>query len=144
MPVVFTTHSIPVSMAASCRYVEETAESATGIADILGACNWSLAYQSRSGDARTPWLEPDVNDVIREAASQGVRRMVLVPVGFLCDHVEVLYDLDVEAQQTADEVGITLHRAGTVGEHPLFIRMLAELVMALSDDRERKVGGATG
>jgi ferrochelatase len=133
VPLVFTTHSIPVSMAESCRYVEETTESSAGIAAILGANNWSVAYQSRSGDARTPWLEPDVNDVIRQAAGQGVRGIVLAPVGFLCDHVEVLYDLDVEARETAAAAGIMLHRAGTVGVHPLFIRMLTELVRAKAE-----------
>jgi len=128
VPLVFTTHSIPVSMAEASRYVEETTESAAGIAGLLGAQNWSVAYQSRSGDLRTPWLEPDVNEVIREAAGRGVSEMVLVPVGFLCDHVEVLFDLDVEARQTAEEVGIALRRAGTVGDHPCFIEMLADLV----------------
>lgn len=128
VPVVFTTHSIPVSMAQASRYVEETAESAAGVAGLLGAPGWSIAYQSRSGDGRTPWLEPDINDVIREAAGRGVREIVLVPVGFLCDHVEVLFDLDVEARQTAEAVGITFWRAGTVGDHPCFIEMLADLV----------------
>jgi ferrochelatase len=129
VPLVFTTHSIPESMARACCYTEETCDSGRGIAEILKVRNWSVAYQSRSGDARTPWLEPDVNEVIREAASDGVREMVLAPVGFLCDHVEVLFDLDVEAKETAEEVGVMLRRAGTVGEHPCFIQMLAESVM---------------
>jgi ferrochelatase len=73
-------------------------------------------------------LEPDINEVIREAAARGVRDLVLAPVGFLCDHVEVLFDLDMEARQTAAAVGITLQRAGTVGDHPRFIEMLADLV----------------
>jgi ferrochelatase len=128
VPLVFVTHSIPVSMARTSRYAEETAESGAGIAEILGARNWSVAYQSRSGDGRTPWLEPDINDVIQQAAATGIREMVVVPVGFLCDHVEVLFDLDVEARETAEEAGVRLHRAGTVGEHPCFIQMLAELV----------------
>jgi ferrochelatase len=129
VPLVFVTHSIPVSMAQASRYAEETAESGAGVAEILGARNWSVAYQSRSGDGRTPWLEPDINDVIREAAGRGVREMALAPIGFLCDHVEVLFDLDVEARETAREVGIRLHRAGTVGDHPRFIEMLGELVL---------------
>jgi ferrochelatase len=90
---------------------------------------WWVAYQSRSGDLRTPWLEPDISDALRDLAAQGVRELVAVPIGFLCDHVEVLYDLDVEAGQTAAECGIRMHRAGTVGDHPAFIRMLAEMVL---------------
>jgi ferrochelatase len=130
VPLVFTAHSIPVSMADASRYAEETNESGAGIAQILGARIWSVAYQSRSGDGRTPWLEPDINDVIREVAGRGVREMVLAPVGFLCDHVEVLFDLDIEARQTAEALGVTFHRAGTVGDHPCFIQMLADLVVA--------------
>jgi protoporphyrin/coproporphyrin ferrochelatase len=130
--VLFTAHSIPVSMAQVSRYVEEIAESSAGIAALLGVGGWSVAYQSRSGDGRTAWLEPDVNEVIREQAAWGVREMVVAPVGFLCDHVEVLFDLDVEARQTAADVGLTLHRAGTVGDHPCFIEMLAELVQRVA------------
>jgi ferrochelatase len=133
VPIVFTAHSIPVSMAQGGRYAEEIAESSSGIAALLGVGGWSIAYQSRSGDSRTPWLEPDVNDVIREQAAWGVRETVISPVGFLCDHVEVLYDLDVEARQTAEAVGLTLHRAGTVGDHPCFIEMLAEMVLRAAD-----------
>jgi ferrochelatase len=130
VPLVFTAHSIPVSMAQVSRYAEEIQESAAGVALILGAKTWSVAYQSRSGDLRTPWLEPDVNDVIRELAAGGVRELAVVPIGFLCDHVEVLFDLDVETRQTAADHGVRFYRAGTVGDHPAFIRMLAELVAA--------------
>jgi ferrochelatase len=130
--VLFTVHSIPVSMAQTSRYAEEIAESSAGIAALLGVGGWSVAYQSRSGDGRTPWLEPDVNEVIREQGAWGVKEMVLAPVGFLCDHVEVLFDLDVEARQTAAEAGLTLHRAGTAGDHPCFIEMLAEMVQQVA------------
>jgi ferrochelatase len=128
VPLIFVAHSIPVSMAQTSPYSHEISASAAGVASILGAQNWSVAYQSRSGDGRTPWLEPDISDVIRDLADQGTREVVVAPIGFLCDHVEVLFDLDVEARQTAEEVGVTLHRAGTVGPHPLFIEMLADLV----------------
>lgn len=126
--LVFTAHSIPVSMARTSRYVEEIAESSAGIAALLGVGGWSVTYQSRSGDGGMPWLEPDVNEVIREQAAWGVKELVLAPIGFLCDHVEVLFDLDVEARQTARDAGLTLHRAGTVGDHPCFIEMLTEMV----------------
>ncbi len=125
VPLIFVTHSIPVSMAQSSPYVEETIASSAGVAALLGASDWSLAYQSRSGDGRTPWLEPDINDVVREAAARGARELVVAPIGFLCDHVEVLFDLDEEAQETAAAVAIRLHRAGTVGDHPRFIELLA-------------------
>jgi ferrochelatase len=117
-------------MAQASRYAEEIGESSAGVAAILGAGRWSVAYQSRSGDARTPWLEPDVNDVIRDLAAAGTREVTLAPIGFLCDHVEVLFDLDVEAKATADACGVRMHRAGTVGDHPEFIEMLAEMVLA--------------
>jgi ferrochelatase len=129
VPLRFTAHSVPAEMGNASAYPQQLAESAAGIAALLGAERWGVAYQSRSGDPRQPWLEPDVNDVIRADAAAGVRELVLVPAGFICDHVEVLYDLDVEARATAAEAGIRLHRAGTVGEHPRFIAMLAELIL---------------
>jgi len=128
VPLVFTAHSIPVRMAEGCRYREEIEESAAAVAGHLGAQRWSVAWQSASGDGSVRWLGPDVNEVIRDVAAGGARELVLAPVGFLCDHVEVLYDLDVEARRTAAEAGIRLTRCGTVGDHPLFVRMLSELV----------------
>src|SRR5439155_18727873 len=89
---------------------------------------WSIAWQSASGDGRVPWLGPDVNEVIRDLGAVGAREVVLAPVGFLCDHVEVLYDLDVEARRTAAAAGLRLTRCCTVGDHPRFIRMLSQLV----------------
>jgi ferrochelatase len=130
VPLLFTAHSIPTSMAQVSPYAEEIHASAAGVAAILGAEQWSVAYQSRSGDARTPWLEPDVNDAIRDLAAAGTRELAVAPIGFLCDHVEVLYDLDIEAKATAADCGVRLHRAGTVGDHPAFIRLLADLVQA--------------
>lgn len=132
VPLVFTAHSIPVSMASASQYAEEIAESGAAIAAALGVPRWSVAYQSASGDGRVPWLGPDVTDVIRALAAEGVTEVVLCPVGFLCDHVEVLYDLDVEARQAAEEAGVRLARAGTVGDHPHFIRMLSEAVQELA------------
>jgi ferrochelatase len=129
LPLLFTAHSIPASMAQGSPYEDEIRQSAAGVAGLLGVERWWVAYQSRSGDLRTPWLEPDISDALRDLAAQGVRELVAVPIGFLCDHVEVLYDLDVEAGQTAAECGIRMHRAGTVGDHPAFIRMLAEMVL---------------
>ncbi len=87
-----------------------------------------VAYQSRSGSPRDPWLEPDVADVIRALARDGARDVVVVPVGFVCDHVEVLYDLDVEAKAVAESCAIGFHRAAAANDHPAFVAMLADLV----------------
>jgi ferrochelatase len=127
-PLVFTAHSVPVAMAEASPYVADFTAAARAVAARLGHGRWSLAYQSRSGGPRDPWLEPDVRDVIRAAAKEGARHVVLAPIGFVCDHVEVLYDLDVEATWIAAEHGVTVHRAPAVNAHPEFIAMLADLV----------------
>jgi len=135
-PIVFTAHSVPVAMAEASPYVGDFTATAKAVATRLGHTRWSLAYQSRSGSPRDPWLEPDVRDVIRSLAEQGVRHVVVSPAGFVCDHVEVLYDLDVEARWIAAEQGVTLHRAPAVNAHPQFIAMLADLVQdALEAER---------
>jgi ferrochelatase len=126
--LVFTAHSIPTSMAAVSPYVQQLQESCRLVAKVLGRARWSLAYQSRSGDPRQPWLEPDVSDVLRELSAEGCRSVVLAPIGFVCDHVEVLFDLDLEAKALADSLGIELRRASTVNDHPLYIRALADMV----------------
>ena len=129
-PLIFTAHSIPVAMAEASPYVEDFTAVSRAVAAKLGHAQWSLAYQSRSGRPEDSWLEPDVNTVIRSLARDGERAAVVVPVGFVCDHVEVLYDLDVEAVETARAAGLTLHRAATVGDHPAFIASLADLVVS--------------
>ena len=127
-PVVFTAHSIPTAMAAASPYVAQITEGARLIAARVGHANWSIAYQSRSGSPREPWLEPDICEVVRALARDGGRDLVVVPIGFVCDHVEVLYDLDIEARQVAEAAGINFVRASTVNDHPAFIRMLADVV----------------
>ena len=127
-PVVFTAHSVPVASAEQSPYVRELGETASAVAALLGIRRWELAYQSRSGNPHDPWLEPDVNDVLRRLDADGVRDVVVAPIGFVCDHVEVLYDLDVDARQTADRLGMHMARAGTVNDHPAFIAMLADVV----------------
>lgn len=123
--LIFTAHSIPVAMAEASRYVEQLTESARMVASELGVDAWQFAYQSRSGSQREDWLEPDINETIRNLTSDVA---IVVPIGFLCDHVEVLYDLDIEAAQIAREMGIRFERAPTVGDHPLFIEMIASIV----------------
>ncbi len=122
----FTAHSIPVSMAQTSAYERQIGEAARLVAESLQLPNWSLAWQSRSGPPSQPWLEPDIGDVLRKTESANV---ILIPVGFLSDHMEVLYDLDVEARQICEERGIRMVRAATVGSHPRFVEMIRELIM---------------
>jgi protoporphyrin/coproporphyrin ferrochelatase len=123
--VIFTAHSIPVAMANASPYVAQLEETARLTAAALGIDNWTLAYQSRSGSPREPWLEPDVLSLLKNLKSSAV---VVAPIGFLSDHVEVLYDLDIEAAAVARERGIRFERAPTVGDHPDFIAMMASVV----------------
>ncbi len=127
-PVVFTAHSVPAGMAAASPYVADFTAAARAVAARAGHARWSLAYQSRSGSPRDPWLEPDIGDVVKALAKEGARHVAVSPIGFVCDHVEVLYDLDVEARGIAETHGVTLHRAPAVNAHPEFIAMLAEIV----------------
>lgn len=127
---VFTAHSIPLSMARTCQYAAQLQETARLVAAELElpSSRWDLVYQSRSGRPEDPWLAPDILDHLRTVAAAGVRRVVVCPIGFLSDHMEVLYDLDYEARQLADQLGLHMLRAGTVGDHPLFVRMIRELI----------------
>jgi len=122
--LIFTAHSIPLLMGGRAGYVEQLNESARLIAQHLRRNSWTLAFQSRSGSPRDRWLEPDVKDVLHRFSGGQV---VLVPLSFLCDHVEVLYDLDIEAAKAAREAGVTMVRAETVGEHPKFVEMIAKI-----------------
>jgi protoporphyrin/coproporphyrin ferrochelatase len=131
----FTAHSVPVVLAHP--YVDQILETCQAVAEEAGVPQWELVYQSRSGNPRDPWLEPDVCDVIRQASEAGCRNVVLDPIGFVCDHVEVLYDLDLEARQVAEGLGLGFYRICTVNDHPSFVRMLADVVR-LHTDSHRK------
>ncbi|WP_051191825.1 ferrochelatase [Microbacterium luticocti] len=147
--VLFVTHSIPdaAAVASGPEYGPGGAYVAQhlAVADVIAAqaapgVPYSLCYQSRSGDPRTPWLEPDVNDEIRRLAAAGVRRVVVVPIGFVSDHMEVLWDLDTEAAETAAEVGVGFARVPTPGVHPAFVAGLVDLIQERVDrtpDAER-------
>ncbi len=126
--LVFTAHSIPTAMADNCQYEAQLRDASRVVADGAGAAHWQLAFQSRSGSPTQPWLEPDINDVLRELAAKGVNDAVVVPIGFISDHMEVLYDLDTEAKQTAAALGLNMIRAATAGTHPRFVRMIRELI----------------
>lgn len=125
--LVFTAHSIPTQIAAASPYVQQYIRSATLVAKAAGARHWSLAYQSRSGSPGEPWLEPDVRDTLKRLGARGVQKAIVSPVGFLCDHVEVLYDLDIAGAQAARSVGLRIERATALNDHPRFIELLAEL-----------------
>jgi protoporphyrin/coproporphyrin ferrochelatase len=127
-PLVFTAHSVPVAIPGTPRYVQQIEEGARLVAERLGHSRWSIAYQSRSGDPRTPWLEPDIGAVLPKLAADGACAVVVCPIGFVCDHIEILYDLDTEAQQIAAKHGLNFIRADTVNDHPTFIRMLADVI----------------
>jgi ferrochelatase len=126
--LLFTAHSIPSAMAATCRYETQLRESCRLVAGALGNENWQLVYQSRSGPPSQPWLEPDVGNALRALAAQEVRNVVVVPIGFISDHMEVMFDLDEEAKHIADQLGLRMSRAGTVGVHPRFVQMIRELI----------------
>ena len=127
--LVFTAHSIPVAMAGADRYRAQLTESARLVAARLGSVNWALVFQSRSGRPEDPWLEPDVCDYLRAERSNGLEAAVLCPIGFVCDHVEVLYDLDHEAAVVCREVGLTMVRAEAVNDDPRFLDTMAGAVM---------------
>lgn len=129
--VLFTAHSIPMSMAANCKYEAQFREASRLVAERCGldASQWQVVYQSRSGPPSQPWLEPDVGDALREiAATKATSNVVIAPIGFISDHMEVMYDLDYEAAAICKELGIKMVRAGTVGTHPRFVRMIRELI----------------
>ncbi len=126
--IAFTAHSIPLSLARTSAYEAQLQESARLVAQEVGAARWSLVYQSRSGPPHQPWLEPDICDHLEELHGEGIREVVVAPIGFLSDHLEVLFDLDTEAQGVAERLGMAMVRAATVGTHPTFVRMVRELI----------------
>ena len=145
--VAFTAHSIPLSMANNCDYVTQLNETCRLIAAKLELPpeRWNLVYQSRSGRPGDPWLEPDIVDHIRSLHERGTKSLVVAPVGFLSDHMEVLFDLDEEARLVCTELGITMSRATTVGNHPLIVSMVRELIQErLGQISNRRAIGAFG
>lgn len=143
--VAFSAHSIPISMASCCRYEEQLNYVAHEIAESLQLRDWQVVYQSRSGPPSIPWLEPDINTHVRRLHASGKNSLVVSPIGFVSDHMEVIYDLDVEAAQLAHELGMTLIRAETVGTHPLFVATLRELICesAAMDTTNAQVNSST-
>lgn len=152
--LVFTAHSIPVAMNDSsgpgtmgglyAAQQRETARLVAMLARNREAAAFDLAWQSRSGPGQVPWLEPDINDHLRALATQGARAVVVCPTGFVADHLEVLWDLDVEARQTAAELGLRFARAATAGTHPGFVSAIRELVQEQTQGAAPKALGSLG
>jgi ferrochelatase len=143
--LAFTAHSIPLAMARRSRYENQLEEAARLVTERAGADAFAVAYQSRSGPPQVPWLGPDVGDHLRELARDGVRDVVVSPIGFVSDHMEVLYDLDVEARSIAEGLGLNLVRAATSGTHPAFVSMIRELIEErLDPSRPRRALGRHG
>jgi len=144
--VVYTAHSIPVAMASTCDYVQQLQEVRKLVSERLGQTDDALVYQSRSGPAGQPWLEPDVLDYLRAVKERSLASaVVLAPIGFISDHMEVLYDLDVEARQLCDSLPLPMVRAKTVGVHPKFVGMIGELIVErMNPGSERRAWGTLG
>ena len=144
--LLFTAHSIPLTMSETSDYVRQLEETARLVATALGHANYRLVYQSRSGPPTQPWLEPDILEILRQIKNESeAHDVVIAPIGFISDHMEVLYDLDTEARQLCDELGLLMVRAATVGTHPRFVRMIRELIRErMTDDPVRLSLGTSG
>lgn len=142
--LVFTAHSIPLAMAAGCRYEEQLDEAARLVAEALAHEHWRVVFQSRSGPPTQPWLGPDICDYLRDLRAAGATDVVVVPIGFLSDHVEIVFDLDTEARQVGEELGLNMVRTQTVGSQPDFVRMIRELIVERLEGAERRAMGRYG
>jgi ferrochelatase len=143
--IAFTAHSIPLSMAANCDYEAQLLETCRLVAEGAGQEHWRLVFQSRSGPPTQPWLEPDICDYLSELKEAGTEDVIIAPVGFISDHMEVLYDLDTEARALCEKIGLNMVRASTVGAHPSFVRMIRELILErLNPDNPRRFLGTRG
>jgi ferrochelatase len=143
--VVYTAHSIPISMANTCDYVRQLEEVRKLVSERLGITNDALVYQSHSGAPGQPWLEPDILEALREVKRRNLASaVVLAPVSFVSDHMEVLYDLDIEAQRLCNQLHLPMVRAKTVGVHPKFVAMIRELILERTAGIERRALGSLG
>ena len=140
--VVFTAHSIPLSMAENCKYETQLKEASRLIMETIGENPWDLVYQSRSGPPQQPWLDPDICDHIQTLNDAGgIEDMVIMPVGFVSDHMEVMFDLDTEAMDLCKELSINMVRACSVGVHPQFVSMVSQLILERTTGAEKQAIG---
>ena len=144
--LIYSAHSIPLPMSQGCDYEKQLKETGRLVAEELGLKAWRLVYQSRSGPASQPWLEPDILDCLREIKARGGSSdVVIAPIGFVSDHMEILFDLDTQARELCAELGLQMVRAETVGTHPRFIRMIRELIGERMDQGQPRLAlGALG
>jgi ferrochelatase len=144
--IVYTAHSVPISMAATSDYVQQLEEVQRLVSQELGIRHDALVFQSRSGAPGQPWLEPDILDYLRMVKARDLASaVVLAPIGFISDHMEVLYDLDVEARQLCDSLPLPMVRARTVGVHPKFVAAIRELILErVNPGVERRALGTLG
>jgi ferrochelatase len=143
--LVFTAHSIPSAMAATCEYERQLGEVVRLVTQTVGGFPAALVYQSRSGPPSQPWLAPDIGDHLREVHAGGeTTDVVVVPIGFMSDHMEVVYDLDCEARELCESLGLHMVRARTPGTHPRYLAALRELIRERTDDAERQAVGQLG
>ena len=144
--LLFTAHSIPQAMADGCHYEAQLREACRLVGEGVGRDDWRLVYQSRSGPPQQPWLEPDIGDFLRKRhVEQRIQDVVVVPIGFISDHMEVRYDLDTEAREICDALDVNMVRAATVGTHLRFVRMIRQLIEErLSDAPQRLALGVLG
>jgi ferrochelatase len=144
--LAFTAHSIPASMAGNCKYEHQLGEACRWIAEETGVSRdrWELVYQSRSGRPSDPWLEPDILDHLKSLRQREIDGVVIHPVGFLSDHMEVLYDLDEEANLLCSAIGLEMVRSRTVGTHPRFVSMIGELIAERLETQSEPVRRALG
>ena len=137
--LICTAHSIPVSMAQTSDYEKQLRETGRLVAEQLGRKQWQLVYQSRSGPASQPWLEPDILDYLRGLKGQeGSSDVVIAPIGFVSDHMEIVFDLDKQARDRCAELGLHMVRAQTAGTHPRFISMIRELILERTDENQTR------
>lgn len=143
--IAFTAHSIPQSMAANCDYEGQLNAAGRLVAEALSHNRWRLVYQSRSGPPTQPWLAPDIGDYLKELKKGGTTDVVIAPLGFVSDHMEIVYDLDTDARQLCEKIDLNMVRASTVGTHPAFIGMIRELILERTSlDAPRKFLGMCG
>ena len=145
LALLFTAHSLPISMARNCDYREQLREACALSAEAAGAGAWELAYQSQNASYGEAWLGPDIGEALESVRAAGHADVVVAPIGFVCDHMEVVLDLDVEAAEKAAELGLNMVRAGTVGAHPAYVRMVRDLIVErMTADPERPTLGGRG
>ena len=137
--LAFSAHSVPMTMANNCRYVEQLNETCRLVASAVGLSNFDLVFQSRSGPPDQEWLKPDICDYMKELPARGIKDLILQPIGFVSDHMEVIYDLDTEARTVADELSLNYIRAKTPGKHHSFVRMIRDLIMEKLDPTVEKL-----